>query len=140
MGEFRSVPMWFDLARDFTERWVRHQQLLDALDERDQRLDATADVVLDTFVWAFPHQYRPPAPAGTTVALQVETRRWTLTRQAFGWELEPGMPARVDAELVLSTDQAWRLLTSGEVDNATIVRHGPDDLVEPLLGVRAAIV
>jgi hypothetical protein len=51
-----------------------------------------------------------------------------------------GMPARADAELVLSTDQAWRLLTSGEVDNATIVRHGPDDLVEPLLGVRAAIV
>jgi uncharacterized protein (TIGR03083 family) len=27
-----QVPAWFDLAREFTERWVHHQQIRDALD------------------------------------------------------------------------------------------------------------
>jgi uncharacterized protein (TIGR03083 family) len=135
-----TVPMWFDLAREFTERWVHHQQLLDALGEHDEHLDATAAVVLDTFVWAYPHQYRPLAPEGTTVSLQLDTRPWTLTRRPAGWELDPGIPTLADAELRLSTDQAWRLLTSGELDTSTIVGHGPDHLLEPLLAVRAAIV
>jgi hypothetical protein len=132
--------MWFDLAREFTERWVHHHQLLDAIGEHDEDLDTTAGVVLDTFVWAYPHQYRPPAPVGSTVALRLETRAWTLTCRSPGWELDPGMPARPDAQLELSTDQAWRLLTGGDIDTATVVRHGPDRLLEPLLAVRAAIV
>jgi Mycothiol maleylpyruvate isomerase N-terminal domain len=135
-----AVPMWFDLAREFTERWVHHQQLLDALGEHDEHLDATADVVLDTFVWAYPHQYRTPAPAGTTVALRLGARPWTLTRQPPAWELDPGAPAHADAGLVLSTDQAWRILTGADLDTGAIARDGPDHLLEPLLAVRAAIV
>jgi uncharacterized protein (TIGR03083 family) len=135
-----TVPMWFDLAREFTERWVHHQQLLEALGEHDEYLDATAGVVLDTFVWAYPHQYHPSAPVGTTVALLLETRPWTLTQRRLRWELDPGMTSLPDARLELSTDQAWRLLTGGDLDTATVVRHGPDHLLEPLLAVRAAIV
>ena len=84
-----AVPMSFDLAREFTERCVHHPQLLDALGDHDEHLDASADVVLDTLVWAYPHQYRTPAPAGTTVALRLGARPWTLTRLPPAWELDP---------------------------------------------------
>ena len=74
------------------------------------------------------------------MSLQLDTRPWTLTRRPPGWELDPSTPALADAELRLSTDQAWRLLTNGELDTSTIVSRGRDHLLEPLLAVRAAIV
>ena len=129
------VPFWFDLAREFTERWVHHQQILDALGMRDQRHERDVDVVLQTFVWAYPHQYRVDAPVGSTIGLRLGTHRWTLIRRQQSWELEPdGQSA--DLALELSADQAWRLLTGGLHDTDSLQRRGPDELIEPLLHVR----
>ncbi len=134
------LPMWLDLARELTERWVHHQQILDALGERDPHHDADADAVLATFVWAFPHQYRVAAAVGTCVELHLGAAAWTLTRRDTAWELEAGRPADPAARVVLTTDQAWRTLTGGAAGPAPIERAGPDHLVTPLLDVRAVLV
>ena len=93
-----EVPLWFDLAREFTERWVHYQQIREAARPggHDHRKDGYLPLVLRTFIWGFPHQYHAPAPAGTTIALDVTgIGAWTLTRTATGWTLDerPGRRA-----------------------------------------------
>src|SRR5262249_27877239 len=70
-GESESL-MWFDIAREYTERWHHQRQIADAvgratpIDER--RLQYP---VLDTFMRALPHTYRDvAAPDGTLVSVR----------------------------------------------------------------------
>ena len=63
-----TVPMWLDLAREMTERWVHQQHIRDAVGRPGDHA-RFLPAVLATFVWAFPHQYRPDAPPGTAVQL-----------------------------------------------------------------------
>jgi tetratricopeptide (TPR) repeat protein len=76
------VPLWFDLARDFTEWWVHQQQIRDAVRVPGSH-DRFLSVVLQTFVWAFPYQYRAEAVLGTTVQLDFGDTggAWILTRE-----------------------------------------------------------
>ena len=61
-----EVPLWFDLAREFTERWVHYRQIREAARPagHDEPQDEYLPLVLRTFIWGFPHQYRVPAPGG----------------------------------------------------------------------------
>jgi uncharacterized protein (TIGR03083 family) len=91
-----AVPLWFDLAREFTERWVHYQQIREAAQPagNDHRPDDYLPLVLRTFIWGFPHQYQAPAPAGTAIALDITgIGAWTLTRTAPGWTLDAAGPA-----------------------------------------------
>lgn len=90
------VPQWFDLAREFTERWVHYRQIQEAVTPagRDQPQDEYLALVLRTFIWGFPCQYQAPAPPGTTIAIEVPgTGTWTLTKAAAGWALDEGQAA-----------------------------------------------
>jgi uncharacterized protein (TIGR03083 family) len=58
------VPNWFDLAQDLTERWVHQMQMREAVDRVEAYRDDYLTVVMQTFVWAFPHQYRAAADPG----------------------------------------------------------------------------
>ena len=69
-GESAS-PMWFDVAREYTEKWHHTQQLFDATGRTStiagRRLFHPC---LDTFTRARPYAYRDaPAPDGTAVAV-----------------------------------------------------------------------
>ena len=100
-----EVPLWFDLAREFTERWVHYQQILEAarLAGDNHQHDDYLPLVLRTFIWGFPHQYRAPAPAGTTIALAITgIGAWTLTKTATGWTLDEGRTAVPAASLQMT--------------------------------------
>jgi len=59
------APLWFDLAREFTERWVHGRQILEAcLHGRDASADQYLELVIRTFVWGFPHQHKAKAAPG----------------------------------------------------------------------------
>jgi len=138
-----EVPVWFDLAREFTERWVHYQQIRDAasLGEHDPHQDEYLPLVLRTFIWGFPHQYQAPAPEGTAIALEIPgTGAWTLTRTATGWSLDDGQPAAPAAGLHMSGAAAWRLLTGAHYDARQVQLFGDRALGEPLLAVRGIIV
>ena len=114
-----EVPLWFDLAREFTERWVHYRQIHEAArpTEDDQHQDQYLPLVLRTFIWGFPHQYHAPAPAGTTIALEIPgIGVWMLTRTATGWTLDDGQAAAPAARLRISGEAAWRLLTGARYD------------------------
>jgi uncharacterized protein (TIGR03083 family) len=73
----RPVPAWLDLARELTETWVHHQQIRVATGRPTST--SRLPMVLRTFVWALPHQYRAHAPPGTTVVVDLDTGgQWRL--------------------------------------------------------------
>jgi hypothetical protein len=138
-----EVPVWFDLAREFTERWVHYRQIREAARPagHDQQQDEYLPLVLHTFIWGFPHQYQAPAPAGTAIALEIPgIGAWVLTRTATGWSLDEGQPAAPAASLRVSGETAWRLLTGAPYDAREVQLSGDPALAEPLLRVRGIIV
>jgi Mycothiol maleylpyruvate isomerase N-terminal domain len=135
------VPLWFNLAQELTERWVHQQQMREAVDRAGDHATYLPEV-LRTFVWALPHQYRAAAAAGTTVRVDLGSGgAWRLTSDGGGrWALEPGAAERPSASLACTDRAAWRWLTGGHVPAGEWRADGPAALVEPLRGVRAAIV
>jgi uncharacterized protein (TIGR03083 family) len=134
-----SVPRWFDLCRDLTERWVHQQHIRDAV-RRPGTHDRLLPDVLRTFVWAFPHQYRAQAPDGTVVQIGLGVAgTWHLIRSGDQWSLKPGEADKPAALIDLPTASAWRQLTGLAVSEDSVRTEGPDDLVKPLLQVRGII-
>jgi uncharacterized protein (TIGR03083 family) len=138
-----QVPLWFDIAREFTERWVHYRQIREAARpaEQDEPQDEYLPLVLRTFVWGFPHQYQAPAPDGTAVAVEVPgIGAWVLTRATTGWSLDEGEAAAPAARLQMGAEAAWRLLTGARYDAGQVRLSGNPALAEPLLSVRGIIV
>jgi uncharacterized protein (TIGR03083 family) len=134
------VPRWLDLAREMTERWVHQQHIRDAAGRPGDHA-RFLPAVLATFVWAFPHQYRPAAAPGTAVQLDFgDGGRWRLTRAAGGWELDEGTAQSPAAALRMPPHLAWRQLTGLPVAAGDYTTEGDDHLAAPLLAARGIIV
>ena len=138
-----EVPLWFDLAREFTERWVHYRQIQEAAlpAGHGHPADEYLTLVLRTFIWGFPRQYRAPAPDGTAIALKIPgIGAWILTKTATGWSLDEGQAAAPAASLQISGEAAWRLLTDARYDPRQVQLSGDPALAEPLLRIRGIIV
>lgn len=134
-----SVPRWFDLCHDLSERWVHQQHIRDAVGRPGTHNRFLPDV-LGTFVWAFPHQYRAETPDGTVVQIELGSGgSWHLIRSGGGWSLEKGPGSSPAALLDLAETVAWRQLTGLPVGDDSIHVEGPENLVRPLLQVRGII-
>ena len=134
------VPLWLHLAREMTERWVHQQHIRDAAGRPGDH-DRFLPEVLATFAWAFPHQYRPEAPAGTAVQLDFGSGgSWLLTREAGCWVLGEGAIPRPAAALRMPPQLAWRQLTGLPVPAGAYRTEGDERLAAPLLTVRGIIV
>jgi uncharacterized protein (TIGR03083 family) len=136
------VPAWFDIAREFTERWVHQVQIREALEEVAEYATEHLPTVLRAFVWAFPHQYHAQAEPGTRVRIDLGSGGvWTLTCDGGEtWSLSEGGNAPVDALASFPDDCGWRVLTGGEYRQDQLTLDGPADLCEPLLAIRSIIV
>ena len=111
------APVWLDVAREYTERWLHQQQIRDAVGKpglKERRLFAP---VLDTFARALPQTYRDvAAPAGTHVRLTITGDAggaWSLVRDGAGWRLHTHADGEPQAAVVLDQETAWRLFTKG---------------------------
>jgi uncharacterized protein (TIGR03083 family) len=115
-GEERSAH-WFDVGRDYTERWLHQQQIRDAVDAPPLTGREWLHPVLDLFVRALPFTFRDTqAGEGATVRVTIEGPAggdWTLRREASGWRLYAGAAAGTNAIVTLSDDTAWRLFSKG---------------------------
>jgi uncharacterized protein (TIGR03083 family) len=111
------APVWLDLAREYTERWLHQQHMRDAVGRPGLKQQRYFAPVLDAFVRALPHTYRGVvAPDGTIVALTISGEsggRWFLLRERGVWKLYLGLAAAPHAELVVDQDVAWRAFTRG---------------------------
>jgi uncharacterized protein (TIGR03083 family) len=139
------APVWFDIAREFTERWHHQQQIRDATGRPPLYDPYFLGPVLDTFVRALPYSFRHlTAPAETVVRFEISgeaggvwflhrTQEWALV---LDWESEPA------ADVILPQDTAWRLFTKGigrEEARARAAIRGDAGLVSPLFATTAII-
>lgn len=111
------APVWLDIAREYTERWLHQQHIRDALDKpgvKEKRLFAP---VLATFVRALPHTFRDVDAANETAVGLVITGEaggeWSVVRQGERWVLWEGVPPNAASLVTIEQDLAWRLFTKG---------------------------
>jgi len=139
------VPVWLDQAREVSEQWIHRQQLLQALGHPSDLRPDLAGPVLDGLRWAYPYRLEQcSARPGDTVTIAISgpvARTWQLVATEAGWEYhdEPGAP--VVARLSLTTEQAWRLLTSNlpSAERSRLAVSGDDATIGILLRTRAII-
>jgi len=122
-GEETSAN-WFDIAREYTERWHHQQQIRVAVDQPGINGRELYFPVLDTFMRGMPHAFRSvEAREGTVVEIQVTGEAggsWFVERTDSNWRLEQHAPS-AEATLKMDQELAWRVFTKA-VDAETAAR------------------
>jgi uncharacterized protein (TIGR03083 family) len=110
------VPVWLDQLRELSEYWIHRQQLLQAVDRPSDLRADLAGPVLDGLRWAYPFRLgQVSGEPGDTVTISVSgpvDRTWFLVATPAGWEFRDQPGSRGVAAMSVTTEQAWRGLTS----------------------------
>jgi uncharacterized protein (TIGR03083 family) len=144
-GEEKSLN-WFDIAREYTERWHHQQQIRLAVGKPGIETRELYYPVLDTFVRALPHGYRDVvAGDGTVMALEIDGEaggKWFLVRTGSRWELSSQADRKPDGQVNIPQEIAWRVFTKG-IDRESALKQsrisGERRLGEHLFGVLAVM-
>jgi uncharacterized protein (TIGR03083 family) len=144
-GEEHSAN-WFDIAREYTERWLHQQQIREAVGAPGLSEHKWLNPVLDVFMRALPFTYRQVmAEAGTSLAIEVRGEAggvWTLARVGGDWDLLMGSDPNAATRVSLDQEIAWKLFSKGlsrEQAARDIRMEGDRSLGQPLLGALAVM-
>ena len=134
-------PNWFDIGREYTERWLHQQQIREAVGAPGLSGREWLHPTLDVFVRALPFTYRQvQASDGRSVRFEILGEAggvWTLVRGGTGWELFKGSASDPDAVVTLDQEAAWKLFSKGldpEAARKRVQIEGERLLGEPILG------
>jgi uncharacterized protein (TIGR03083 family) len=121
-GEDQSAN-WFDIAREYTERWHHQQQIRVAVNRPGISTRELYFPVLDTFMRGLPHAFRSvDAREGTRLEIEITGEaggRWFLERSATGWRLvDDAEPP--EAKLQIDQELAWRVFTKAVDADAAV--------------------
>lgn len=138
-GETQSA-LWFDIGREYTEKWMHQQHIREALGVDGLIQRRWMHPALDLFMRGMPHAYRSAdAPDGTQISVEIEGEAggfWTLQRENHAWQLLIGAANTPRTSIKLTQDTAWRLFTNGltlEQAAAQITHAGDSSLGTPFL-------
>ena len=110
-------PLWLNVARQYTERWVHQQQIRDATSRPGLTERHWMHPVLDTFARALPFTLRDiDAPTGAVAMLVIDGPAggtWPVVRTDGDWVPDPAPVNAPAATVTLHQDDAWRLMTKG---------------------------
>jgi uncharacterized protein (TIGR03083 family) len=133
---------WFDIAREYTEKWHHQQQIRDAVGAPALTSRKWLFPVLDTFLRGLPHTYRETAAdEGVRIVFTITGEAggdWTLSREEGAWKLYSGKSETSACAVRMDQDTAWRLLTKGlsrEAAAARVEITGDTALGQPILGM-----
>lgn len=133
---------WFDMAREYTEKWHHQQQIRDAVSRPGFKERRFLHPVLDTFLRGAPHAYRKVrAKDGTTVEITISGEaggKWNLVSDADRWTLVTDCQNEPTTYIELDADSAWRLWTKGLDTNSAQTKanvRGDEALAAPLFGM-----
>jgi uncharacterized protein (TIGR03083 family) len=144
-GEEQSAN-WFDIGREYTERWLHQQQIREAVGVQGLVERKWLHPALDIFVRALPHAYREvSAEPSASVEIEIQGEAggaWTLARGATGWTLLAGTDRQARARVSLDQETAWKLFSKGlspEQASRRIMIDGDPGLGRPVLGTLAVM-
>jgi uncharacterized protein (TIGR03083 family) len=111
------APIWLDVAREYTERWMHQQHIRETVNQPGLKDGHFFGPVLDTFVRALPHTFRTvEAGSGTILKLTISGEaggEWFLIKRERDWALYQGVTSAPQATVELDQDTAWRVFTKG---------------------------
>ncbi|RSD19382.1 maleylpyruvate isomerase family mycothiol-dependent enzyme [Amycolatopsis eburnea] len=136
------APRWLDAARDYSEFWVHHVQLREALEHTPLEAEY-AEPIADTFVRALPHTLRDvEARVGKQVGYTVTgAGKWYARRERDGWVLDRGAPPSRTPLATVTTDldTFWRLCTRNAADVSRVRTTGDENVCEVMLTMTSII-
>jgi uncharacterized protein (TIGR03083 family) len=142
-GEETS-PNWFDIGREYTERWLHQQQIREAVGALPLTARKWLHPTLDIFIRALPFTYmKVQSEAGQTVRIEIRGEAggvWTLMRDADGWRLFAGSDGAPSTTVSLSQEAAWKLFSKAlppEQARRSVTIDGDLRLGQPMLGALA---
>ncbi|HVH85088.1 MAG TPA: maleylpyruvate isomerase N-terminal domain-containing protein [Terriglobales bacterium] len=143
-GEDQSAN-WFDIAREYTERWHHQQQIRVAVNRPGIAHRQLYFPVLDTFMRGLPHAFRGvEAPYGTTLEVQITGEAggsWWLEKTESSWTLCERID-RSEATITIDQELAWKVFTKA-VDSGTAVQYvkiaGDRSLAQRVLSLVAVL-
>ena len=142
-GEMSS-PLWFDIGREYTEKWMHFQHVCEAVGSDEATKSKWMHPALDIFMRGMPHAYRDSAAAsGTQIQVNISGDAggsWVLQSQNDSWQLFTGASTHASTTVSLTQDTAWRLFTNGlsaEKANPLIQIDGEQSLGLPFLNLIA---
>ena len=140
-GEDESAN-WFDIAREYTEKWHHQQQIRMAVNRPGIMEREIYFPVLDTFMRALPFTYKDvDAEKGTLLRFRINGEaggEWYLLRDDRRWQLLSEAGGLCISEVTIDQNIAWRLFTKGiDRDEARqqIVIQGKTELGGKILGM-----
>jgi uncharacterized protein (TIGR03083 family) len=147
-GEMQSL-VWFDNARELTERWHHQQQIRLATGRPGIMTPPLYHPVIDTFLRGLPHTFRDvAAPPGTALLIEVSGDcgdQWCLLRSDHGrrrWSFVDDLPSTIASRVAIPQSIAWRLFTKG-IDRASaraqLTITGDAALAEHILELTAIV-
>lgn len=137
------APVWLDIAREFTERWIHQQQIRDVVGAPGATDPQFVRPVLSTFAMALPHALRnveiqPGGIARLTITGE-GGGTWLAQRSASAWEFgNAESHAETMASVELDEETAWKLFTRGLSPSqgaALAVMSGHPQIVEAILNM-----
>lgn len=107
---------FFDIAREYTERWHHSQQIFEAVGWPSPLMSRRLYLpVLETFLRALPFAFREAdRPDGTAVRVVVAGDaggEWWLVRRGGGWVQVPFADVQPTATATLPQEVAWKVWT-----------------------------
>ena len=141
-GEEQSEN-WFDIAREYTEKWHHQQQIRDAVGKPGIMHRELFYPCMNTFMRALPHTYRNvKAEDGTLVQISIGTSDggdWYLQKNETGWRLvDIQAGKKPNASVELTSDTVWKLFTKGMTAAAAVENselRGDTKLTQPLFSM-----
>jgi uncharacterized protein (TIGR03083 family) len=110
-------PSWFDLAREYTERWHHQAQIREGVGLTPLTGPRFLSPFFATVVRGVPHTLRDmTADEGAHVRLRITGDaggEWSLVRSDGRWQLVQPLRGAADASVEIGEDAAWRLFTKG---------------------------
>jgi uncharacterized protein (TIGR03083 family) len=110
-------PNWFDIAREYTEKWLHQQHIREAVSQPLLTSREFLFPVLDTFMRGLPRTFRNlSAKNGTGLSVKIVGEaggEWSLVRIDYHWQLFSGSDSQVACRVHIDQDLAWRLFTKG---------------------------
>ena len=144
-GEMTSL-VWFDNARELTERWHHQQQIRLATNRPGIMTPPLYYPVLDTFLRGLPHTFRDVASTtGTALLIEVTGDcggQWCLVKADGRWLFAGNLPSAVSAKVSIPQSIAWRLFTKGiarDSARSQLTITGDSALAEYVLDLTAIV-
>jgi hypothetical protein len=113
-GEEKS-KCWFDIAREYTEKWYHQQQIREAVGKPLLSDEKWMYPLIDTLVRSLPYFYQKTFPGKTNSTVQLVVKdisngKWILKKNN-SWELFVGETSDYSSKVVMNADTAWRMFS-----------------------------